>query len=147
MTPDEEIEEIVNRETRAWNTQDVDLLVSVFHPDMVWPWPPTPDSHDPQEWVMIMGRFNRQRWGDSWKQLFATHKLVHNHRHIRRIEVSPEGDAGFAVVDIDTLWRADNGDISHWNGRVCKVYAKMGNEWKMTMHVGVLRYPPKPVFS
>ncbi len=32
-----QIEEIVNRETRAWDTQDVDLLMTVFHPDMVWP--------------------------------------------------------------------------------------------------------------
>jgi hypothetical protein len=28
MMPREEIEEIVNRETRAWDTQDVDLLLS-----------------------------------------------------------------------------------------------------------------------
>lgn len=63
MMPHEEIEEIVNRETRAWDTQNVDLLLSIFHPDMVWPWPPTADSHDPEEWVMVMGRFDRQRWG------------------------------------------------------------------------------------
>jgi hypothetical protein len=34
-----EIQGIVDRETRAWDTQDADLLLSVFHPDMVWPWP------------------------------------------------------------------------------------------------------------
>ncbi len=38
-----EIKEIVDRETRAWDTQDADLLLSVFHPvfhpDIVWPWP------------------------------------------------------------------------------------------------------------
>ena len=44
-----EIEEIVDRETRAWDTRDVDLLLTVFHPDMVWPWPKTPLSHDPME--------------------------------------------------------------------------------------------------
>jgi hypothetical protein len=32
-----EIEEIVDRETRAWDTGDVDLLLTVFHPDMVGP--------------------------------------------------------------------------------------------------------------
>ena len=32
-----EIREIVDRETRAWDTQDAELLLSVFHPDMVWP--------------------------------------------------------------------------------------------------------------
>lgn len=35
--PKDEILEIVNRETRAWDTKDVNLLISVFHPDMVWP--------------------------------------------------------------------------------------------------------------
>ncbi len=30
-----QIEEIVNRETKAWDTQDVDLLMTIFHPDMV----------------------------------------------------------------------------------------------------------------
>ena len=40
MTKEEiEITEIVNRETRAWDTLDATLLISVFHPDMVWPWP------------------------------------------------------------------------------------------------------------
>jgi hypothetical protein len=28
-----------------------------------------------------------------------------------------------------------------WKGRVCKVYSKVGQEWKMTMHTGVLVYP------
>ncbi len=143
MTLREEIEEIVNRETRAWDTQDVDLLLSVSHPDMVWPWPPTADSHDPEDWVMAMGRFDRRRWGQSWRRLFATYRLVHNRRHIRRIEISPEGDGAFAVVDIDTLWHAQDGATSHWNGGVCKVYARVGDEWKMTMHTGVPRYPMK----
>ena len=33
------IKEIVDRETLAWDTQDVELLLTIFHPDMVWPWP------------------------------------------------------------------------------------------------------------
>lgn len=44
-----EIREIVDRETRAWDTRDAELLLSVFHPDMVWPWPRTSSSHDPVE--------------------------------------------------------------------------------------------------
>ena len=28
-----------------------------------------------------------------------------------------------------------------WKGRVCKVYSKVAEEWKMTMHTGVLAYP------
>jgi hypothetical protein len=35
---EEEIVEIVNRETRAWDTKDIKLLMTIFHPDMVWPW-------------------------------------------------------------------------------------------------------------
>jgi hypothetical protein len=30
-----EIKEIVDRETQAWNQQDIDKLMSIFHPDMV----------------------------------------------------------------------------------------------------------------
>jgi hypothetical protein len=32
---EEEIREIVNRETEAWDKQDIDKLMSLFHPDMV----------------------------------------------------------------------------------------------------------------
>jgi hypothetical protein len=45
-----QIQEIVDRETRAWDTQYAELLLGVFHPDMVWPWPKTSRSHDPMEW-------------------------------------------------------------------------------------------------
>ena len=57
-----QIQEIVNRETRAWDTQDIDLLMSIFHPEMVWPWPRTPQSHDPMDWVLSLGRFDDDRW-------------------------------------------------------------------------------------
>ncbi|GEM_PF-4196816 len=36
-----EIKEMVDRETRGWDTQDAELLTALFHPDMVWPWPRT----------------------------------------------------------------------------------------------------------
>jgi hypothetical protein len=36
----------VDLETTGWNTKDPDLFLSMIHPDMVWPWPPTADSHD-----------------------------------------------------------------------------------------------------
>jgi ketosteroid isomerase-like protein len=136
-----EVMEIVNRETKAWDTKDVDLLLSVFHPDMVWPWPKTPRSHDPMDWILKWGRFDRERWRSGWQELFDTHELVHNRREIRKIEVSEEADGAFAVVDIDTLWRDRNGDEMRWKGRVCKAYSKVGEEWKMTMHTGVLEYP------
>ena len=136
-----EIEEIVARETRAWDTKDVDLLLTVFHPDMVWPWPRTSTSHDPMDWVLEWGRYDPERWGRGWQELFDTHELVRNERELRKIEISREGDGAFAVVDIDTVWRDPSGNERRWKGRVCKVYSKVGGEWKMTMHTGVLEYP------
>ena len=135
-----EIVEIVDRETRAWNTKDVELLVSVFHPDMVWPWPPSAQAHDPVDWVMVLGRYDRERWQQLWRELFDRHTLVHNRRHTQRIEISEQGDGALAVVDVDTLWRDANGQDFHWKGRACKVYSWMGSEWKMTMHTGLLQY-------
>jgi ketosteroid isomerase-like protein len=135
-----EIVEMVNRETRAWDSNDVDLLLTIFHPDMVWPWPATSDAHDPADWVMIMGRFDAQRWKKIWQELFDAHTLVHNHRQIKKIEVSEQGDGAFAVVDVDTLWRDGNGKDFRWTGRACKVYSRVGAEWKMTMHTGLLQY-------
>ena len=135
-----QIEEIVNRETRAWDTQNVDLLMTIFHTDMVWPWPRTPQSHDPMDWVIEWGRYDYDRWRAGWQQLFDTQRLAHNHREIKKIEVSKEGDAAFAVVDIDTLWIDSEDRENHWFGRVCKVYSLCGAEWKMTMHTGVLNY-------
>jgi ketosteroid isomerase-like protein len=65
-TSDEEVREIVHRETNAWDEQDINKLMSLFHPDMVWPWPGTEDSHDPMDWVLEMGKFNYERWKKSW---------------------------------------------------------------------------------
>ena len=136
----QEIEEIVNRETRAWDTKDVDLLMTVFHPDMVWPWPKTPQSHNPMDWVLEWGRYNYDRWRNGWLELFNTHQLIHNVREIKKIEISKQADGAFAVVDIDTLWVNTNGNKNHWKGRVCKVYTKVDNSWKLIMHTGVLEY-------
>jgi ketosteroid isomerase-like protein len=138
-----EIEELVHRETRAWDTQDAKLLTALFHPDMVWPWPPNPRAHDPAEWVLEWGRYNYQRWKSGWQQLFDTHRLVHNRRSIHRIVVSEQGDGAFAVVDIDTLWEDAQGNQRHWKGRVCKVYSKCHDGWKLIMHTGALEYPVK----
>jgi ketosteroid isomerase-like protein len=139
-----QIKEMVDRETRAWDTKDASLVMTIFHPDMVWPWPSTPQSHDPMDWVLVLGRYNYERWKKGWQQLFDTHELVHNRRQIRKIEMSAEGDGAFAVVDIDTLWRDPQGNESHWKGRVCKVYTKVqlqfNDEWKLIMHTGVLEY-------
>ena len=141
---EEEIKEMVDRETRAWDSQDIELLMSIFHPDMVWPWPVNPNSHDPMDWVLVWGRYDYDRWKNGWQDLFDTHKLAHNHREIRKILVSDEGDAGFAVVDIDTLWiHTVTGETNHWKGRVSKCFTLVNGEWKLIMHTGVLNYPPR----
>jgi ketosteroid isomerase-like protein len=141
VTPVErEIEEMVHRETRAWDARDADALLAIFHPDMVWPWPPAPDAHDPALWVMELGRYDPVRWRKAWQELFDTHALVHNRRRIVRIAVSREGDGALAVVDVDTLWRDPAGSDFHWKGRAGKVYTKAGSEWKLIMHTGLLDY-------
>ena len=35
MSTINEIEDIINRETKVWNEKDVNLLLSIFHQDMV----------------------------------------------------------------------------------------------------------------
>ena len=140
LIEEKEIVDMVNKETKAWDRLDTDTLVSLFHPDMVWPWPRTSTSHDPMDWVMILGRFNKEKWAKGWQDLFDSHILVHNKREIKKIEISDEKDGAFAVVDIDTLWIDKNGIENHWKGRVCKVYSKIGDEWKLTMHTGALEY-------
>jgi ketosteroid isomerase-like protein len=135
------IVDMVDKETKAWDTQNVDLLLSIFHPDMVWPWPKDAQAHDPMEWVFELGRFDYDRWKEVYQNLFETYTLVHNHRTLQKIVTSKEGDGAFAVVDIDTLWRDAEGNEDHWKGRVCKVYTKVGlHEWKLIMHTGVLEY-------
>jgi len=141
MNPIEsEIEEIVHRETRAWDSKDVDLLLTIFHPDMVWPWPPSPAAHDPALWVMELGRYDAERWRRGWQELFETHELIHNKRQIVKIVLSREKDGAFAVVDVDTLWRDGSGRDFHWKGRACKIYTKVGGAWKLIAHTGLLDY-------
>jgi ketosteroid isomerase-like protein len=141
MTVESEIQAMVDRETRAWDLLDAEALVSIFHPDMVWPWPPDPASHDPAGWVFPLGRYNRARWKAGWDDLFRTHDLVHNHRRTIRIAVSAEGDGGFAVVDVDTMWRRRaDGAPFHWKGRACKGYTKVGSDWLLVFHTGLLEY-------
>lgn len=92
------------------------------------------------DWVLEQGKFDYDRWKRGWQELFDTHTLVHNKREIRRIVVSEQGDGAFAVVDIDTLWVDSKGEKNHWKGRVCKVFTRIGQEWKLIMHTGVLEY-------
>ena len=138
---EQEIQAIVDAETAAWNARDADALVSLFHPDMVWPWPPHSAAHDPVQWVMPYGRFDRERWKRSWQELFQAHELVHNNRTTLRIAVSEQGDGAFAVVDVDTLWiNRISRQPFHWKGRACKVYTKVGTRWLFIFQTGLLEY-------
>jgi ketosteroid isomerase-like protein len=136
-----EIRAMVDRETVAWDRQDADALVSLFHPDMVWPWPPDARAHDPALWVFPQGRYNRERWKALWQELFRTHELVHNVRKTVRVLMSAEGDGALAVVDVDTLWRnrADK-SLFHWKGRAGKGYTKVAQQWLLIFHTGLLDY-------
>jgi ketosteroid isomerase-like protein len=141
MTPERQIQDMVDRETAAWDRQDAEALVGLFHPDMVWPWPPRGDAHDPADWVFPQGRYDRARWKAGWEDLFRTHELVHNVRRTVRVAVSQEGDGAFAVVDVDTLWRRRaDGRANHWKGRACKGYTKVGGGWLLIFHTGLLDY-------
>ena len=113
-----EINELIDLETKGWDTKNPDLFLSIIHPDMAWPWPPTTDAHDPLHWVFVMGRFDRERWRKNWQDLFDSHDLVHNQRNTVKIEISQERDAALAVVDIDTLWQhKTTKKDSHWKRR------------------------------
>lgn len=150
MDREAEIQEIIDRESRGYDEEDADLLLSVYHPDMVWAWPPTPTSYDPMDWVLRMGRYDEKRWRVLIERFFATHTIVHNHRVTRKIVVSPEGDGAFAVVDIDTLWRREAEGDTAWHdgsteehviGRACKIYTLVNGEWKMLYQPGTMQYP------
>jgi len=84
----EEIKEMVDAETKAWSSQNVDKLLDLFHVDMVWPWPMTAQSHDPVDWIFELSRFDRNRWKKVWTELFDSYRLVHNMRTIQKIVVS-----------------------------------------------------------
>jgi len=65
--PEDEIQAMIDRETDAWDRQDAEALVSLFHPDTVWPWPPDAHGHDPETWVFPMGRYDMRRFdGSGW---------------------------------------------------------------------------------
>ncbi len=146
LSSEDEIQAMIDRETAAWNRKDADALVALFHPDMVWPWPPDSESHDPVTWIFPMGRFDRERWRTIWQELFDDYELVHNRRETVRISISKEGDGAFAVVDVDTLWRRrDSGEPFRWKGRAGKGYTKVDEKWLLIYHIGLLEYGEKGV--
>ena len=132
---------MVDKETDAWNQQDADALVDLFHPDIVWPWPPDSKAHDPVKWVFPLGRYNRERWKKGWEELFDEYEIIHNIRKTVKIVISEEKDGAFAVVDVDTLWRHRKfQEDFHWKGRACKGYTKVNDKWLLIYHTGLLEY-------
>ena len=67
-------------------------MLSVFHPDTVWPYPKTSRSHDPMGWVPEWRRYDRERWLSRWQELFDTHELLRNVKETKMVEVSEHGD-------------------------------------------------------
>ena len=137
-----QIQALIDRETLGLNSKNPDLLLDFVHPDMVWPWPPTSRAHDPIEWRFVLGRFNKERWRQYFQALFDQYELAHNNRNTVKIEVSPEEDAAFAILDIDSLWRdKDTRQEIQWKGRVCKFYTKItGGDWMFIFQTGPLDY-------
>ncbi len=134
----------------AWTDKDVEKLLRIFHPDIVWLWPQTSKSHDPIEWVFGMGRFNHKRWKKSYSDLFfESHRLIHNVREIRKIVISDEGDGAFAVVDVDTVCMAQHKHKRRFplEGKsMQKTYTKMPDDsWKLIANTGLLDYGNKPI--
>jgi hypothetical protein len=55
--------------------------------------------------------------------------------------VSEQGDAAFAVVDVDTLWRQrGSNEPFRGKGRACKIYTKVGARWLFLCQTGLLDY-------
>jgi ketosteroid isomerase-like protein len=90
----------------------------------------------------VLGRFQRDRWLQYFRAIFDQYDLVRNNRSTVNIEVSPEEDAAFAILDVDSLWRdKDTKQEIQWKGRVCKFYTKMsGGGWKFIFQIGPLDY-------
>lgn len=137
MPIENEIKEIIDRETKAWSERSTELLLSIFHPDMVWVWPTDSKNLDPTSWDLPQGKFDYGRYFKIYTAWFLKFDLIKNERKTQNISISTEGDAAFAVVDTDTLWRSKSGEESHWLGRTGKTYVKTPEGWKMINQVGV----------
>lgn len=135
MSVIDRIEEMVHRETQAWDESDVDLLLSLFHPDMIWIWPADGHVGDLLASKLQVGRFDPDRWQAGWSGIFS-HELLRNNRRVLSVTASPEGDSAVAVVDVETSWRTPQGQAG-WSGRATKCYVRVGDGWKMIAHIGL----------
>ena len=99
------IKEIVDRDTDVWNNKDTEKLLSIFQPDMVWPWPRTFDSHDPVDWIFEVEGLIIKDIKKISNEFLKSHILVHNKKITQKIVISDQKDGAFAVVDVDVLWK------------------------------------------
>lgn len=136
-----EINEIVRREQDAWEMKDAELLLTVFHRDMVWAWPRDFDSLNPFYWQMDLGRFDHELWLDHWTEFFRVYDLIDAVVKLQKVSFSVREDAAFAVVDLNVHWEnQENGEIVSWKGRVCKIYSKVRDSWKLISQTGMIPY-------
>ncbi len=135
MSVIDRIEEMVHRETQAWDESDVDLLLALFHPDMIWIWPADGDTGDLLASKLQVSRFDPDRWQTGWSSIFSN-ELLRNNRRVLSVTPSPAGDSAVAVVDVETSWRTPSGQAG-WKGRATKCYVRVGDTWKMIAHIGL----------
>lgn len=135
MSVIDRIEEIVHLETRAWDEGDVDLLLSLFHPDLIWIWPTDGHAGDLLASKLQVSKFDAERWQAGWSSILGNELLL-NKRHILSVTASPAGDSAVAIVDVETSWRTAAGQAG-WSGRATKCYVRVGDSWKMIAHIGL----------
>lgn len=71
----------------------------------------------------------------------STSMLFYNRRETVKVVVSKEGDGGFALVDVDTIWRNLATDqLIHRKGRLCKIYTRVKGDWLFHFQTGLLDY-------
>jgi hypothetical protein len=101
-----QIQALVNYETKGWNSKNPDLFLSIIHPDMVWPWPPHADAHDPADWVFELGHFDRIRWRKNWQDIFDNHDLIRNkiENPFIRLSLLPLSDLPWMVAAKRRVW-------------------------------------------
>lgn len=141
LPPDESnsrqhIMEVLERESRAWSARDVDGLLSVFHPDAVWPFLFNRLNPSPMVWRLTLDRFDSSAWGTYFQRIFEECAITKNVREVKSISFSTRGDQAIAVLDIDTAWLRRDGEPMRWVGRVAKVFSIMGTEWRIMTQYG-----------
>lgn len=140
-TVEDNLRELIKRELEALKRKDVELLLTIFHEDMVWAWPRSFNTANPFYWEMDLGRFNYERWYFHWKDFFEKFEILHAVMMPQKINLSAQEDAAFAVIDLHFQWESKtNGEIVEWRGRVCKVYTRMEKSWKLIQQTGLIPY-------